>query len=92
MKVLRFDLKKYIYEDFHDWVVAHLYNNSAFEEYIGFFLDRIERIPEDQFTVFSKANILISLVVEGTARKDIPLRKRIFYVEVPDAAFIIHYP
>lgn len=92
MQVLRFNLEKYIYEDFHDWVVAHLCNNSAFEDYIGFFLDRIERIPEDQFTVFQKAGILISLVVEGTARKDIPLRKRLFYVEVPDAAFIIHYP
>lgn len=90
MEMRVFDLQTYEYEDFIKKAKEYAIDESTFADEEEFLLDAIDNITKTQFKGYSKAEKKAAVVVDGTAREEIPIKKRLLSFEDDDCAFIIY--
>lgn len=90
MEMRVFDLQTYEYEDFIETAKEYAIDESTFADQSEFILDAIDSLTKTQFKGYSKAEKKAAVVVDGHAREEIPIKRRLVSIEDDDSAFIIY--
>lgn len=90
MEMRVFDLQTYEYEDFIETAKEYAVYESTFGDQVNFLLEAIDNLTKTQFKGYSKAEKKAAVVVDGTAREEIPIKRRSVSLEDDDCAFIIY--
>lgn len=90
MEMRVFDLQTYEYEHFIETAKEYAVDESTFADEAEFLMDAIDNLTKTQFKGYSKARKKAAVVVDGTAREEIPIKKRLVSYEDDDCAFIIY--
>lgn len=90
MEIKVFDLCKWNYADFVRESKRFSREESTSKEQAVFLYACINGLLPEHVECFGEERMKIAIVVDGLARKEIPLKKRIMYAEDFNAAFILY--
>lgn len=92
MKIKTLTLNRYSYERFLELAQNFVIKEISHENQGWFFIKVINGISEEAFLDWIKHDLTLALVIDGKARRKIPLKQRYAYAEEENCAFILYRP